>query len=124
MKRLMLTLLIAALTTCTSVHVVAADTPAAPAEKKSAKARPLPYRGKITSVDKQAKTVTIGERVFQVTSDSKITKAGKPATLDDVTAGEEVGASYKEGADKKSELVSLRLGAKPAAPSKEKKETK
>jgi hypothetical protein len=114
MKKLIIALIIAAFASTSILPLQAAD--AKPAEKKEAPAaRALPFRGKIAAVDKQAKTVKVGERTFQVTADTKIAKAGKPATLDDATVGEEVGGSYREGPDKKLNLVSLRLGARPDA---------
>ena len=111
MKKLYITALVAAFTAFSTLSISAADEKAAPA-------RPIPFRGKIASVDKQAKTVKVGERTFQITAESKIAKAGKPATLDDVTVGEDVGGAYREGADKKLNVVSLRVGPRPDAPAK------
>jgi hypothetical protein len=94
------------------------DKPAA--EKKDAPKADtgIPFHGKITSVDQVAKTVTVGERVFQVTSNTKITKLGKPATLSDGAAGEEIGGSYIKGADGKLTAKSLRFGPKPEGQAK------
>ena len=123
MKKLILILTLAALAASSTLPLVAADdkTPAKKEDPaKDAPPRALPFRGKIGAVDKQAKTIKVGERTFHVTSDTKINKAGKPATLDDATVDEEVGGSYREGADKKLNLVSLRIGARPdATPKKE-----
>lgn len=94
-------------------------TTAAPKEAK----KNLPFSGKIDALDKTAKTLKVGERSFQVTSATRIMKAGKPATFDDAKEGEEVGGSYTKTADGKLELVSLRIGPKPdAAPKPAKKE--
>lgn len=82
----------------------------APAAKE--KRDTAPFRGKIVAVDKTAKTIKVGERTFQVTSSTKIMKAGKPATLDDATVGEEVGGHFKKTDDGKLELLSLRIGPK------------
>lgn len=123
MKKIILILTVAVLAATSTLPLIAADPK--PADKKEAPAkeaapRALPFRGKIAAVDKQAKTIKVGERTFQVTADTKINKAGKPATLDDATVDEEVGGSYREGTDKKLNLVSLRIGARPdAAPKKE-----
>ena len=84
----------------------------------------LPFHGKITSVDKAAKTVTIGQRTFQVTPDTKISKGGNPATLDDAAVDEEAGVAYKKSEDGKLTAVSLRFGPKPEAQEKPKKEKK
>lgn len=118
MKKLLILFLTIAATCClVSAHAAEAK-PAAP-EKKEARVRATPFRGKIVSIDKQAKTLTVGERVFQITSDTKIVKAGKTATLDDANTGEDVGGAYRETADKKLQAVSVRLGAKPGRAKKE-----
>ena len=117
MKKLLATMLVAVFAATVTFPMYAADEK--PADKKETAARAIPFRGKIASVDKQAKTVKVGERTFQITADSKIMKAGKPATLDDATVGEDVGGQYREGADKKLNVVSLRIGPRPdAAPAK------
>jgi hypothetical protein len=116
MKKLVLTLVVAAFAVASSLQMTAADAPAV--DKKEAVAKPIPFGGKITALDKQAKTVTLGKRVFHVTSETKIMKNEKPATLDDATVGEEVGGAYKQDAEKKMHLVSLRIGPKPEAPKK------
>lgn len=117
MKKLIVAAIVAAFAVASTLPVTAADEK--PADKKEAPARAIPFRGKIAAVDKQAKTIKIGERTFHITADSKIAKAGKPATLDDATVGEDVGGQYREGADKKLNVVSLRIGPRPdAAPAK------
>ena len=94
-------------------------------EKKDAPKieRGIPFRGKVAALDKTAKTVTVGERVFQVTSETKIRKDNKPATLDDVAVGDEIGGTYTKGDDGKLTAKTLRIGHKPeGAAKKEKKE--
>jgi len=99
---------------------IAKDTNAAPAavEKKAVKeAKPkktstLPIHGKLKSVDKTAKTISIGEQTLHITSETIITKAGKPATLEDGVVGEEVSATYKKGDDGKLTTIKVRFGAK------------
>jgi Domain of unknown function (DUF5666) len=88
----------------------ATEKKAAPKEAKKKAATPA--RGKADAIDKIAKTVKVGERTFQVTSETKITKAGKPATLDDGKVGDEVGLSYNE-VDGKLVARSLRFGPRP-----------
>lgn len=89
------------------------------------KAKALPYGGTVSA--KTADTITVkaktAEKTFTVTAETKITKDGKPAKLDDAVVGEPAGVSYvdKEG---KLEAKSLRIGAKPAKPEGEKKEKK
>jgi len=92
----------------------------AAAEKKSEKKGGNVFRGKVDAVNKTAKTIKVGERTFQVTSETRIMKAGKPATLDDAVVGEEAGGTYKE-ADGKLNAVSLRIGPRPEGEKKKKK---
>jgi hypothetical protein len=75
----------------------------------------VPFNGKIASVDKDAKTFTIGERTFQITAETKIMKAGKAATLGDAVVGEEVGGVAKKSEDGKLMVTSVRFGPKPDA---------
>jgi len=97
---------------------------------KPEKKKQIPFRGKVSAVDKVAKTVVLEgkekQRVFQITSETKITKDGKPAVLDDVTAGESVGGLAHENAAGKLEVVTLNVGARAgkAKSDGEKKEKK
>ena len=72
----------------------------------------MPFHGKITAVDVATKVITVGERKFQVTSDTRLMKAGKPATFGDATVGEDVGGAYREVGGTMT-LTSLRIGPKP-----------
>ena len=81
-----------------------------PEEKREV--RP-PFHGKISAVDKTAKTITVGERTFQVTATTKIQMAGKPASLEDAKVGDQVGGQYREGEGGRLEVLSLRVGPKP-----------
>jgi len=76
--------------------------------------RILPFHGTVDAVDKNAKTVKVGERVFHVTSDTHIKKDEKPGTLNDATVGEAIRGSYRKAEDGKLNAVSLSFGAKPA----------
>jgi hypothetical protein len=63
-------------------------------------------------VDKIAKTIKVGESVYQVTSATKITKDGKPATLEDGVVGEPVSGYVKPTEDGKMRATTLHFGAK------------
>jgi hypothetical protein len=76
--------------------------------------RTVPFRGKVDAVDKQAKTVTVGTRVFHVTAETRIQKDGKAATLADFVVGEPIRGSLRQTEDGKLNAVSLSLGQKPA----------
>ncbi len=71
-----------------------------------------PFRGKLKSVDNNAKTISIGNETIQITSETKISKGGKPATLEDGTVGDDVAGAYKKDADGKLNALSLRFGPK------------
>jgi hypothetical protein len=74
----------------------------------------LPFRGKLDAVDVTAKSIKVGDRTFQVTTTTKITKDGtKPGTLDDAKVGEAVAGAFHAGDAGQYQLVSLRLGPKP-----------
>jgi hypothetical protein len=123
-------LLVAALAVPSS-QVFGQEAKPKPAKEKAEKPPPkkpetAPLHGKIAAVDKVAKTIKVGEHTYQITSETKINKAGKPATLDDAAVGEEVGGSYKKTEGGKLILQSLRIGKKPEGgePKKEKKPKK
>lgn len=90
------------------------------AKKKSAH----PFRGKLASVDKTAKTIKLGESTYLITSQTKITKAGKPATLDDGVVGEDVSGYAKPTEDGKMAATSVRFGPKADEGGAEKKKDK
>jgi hypothetical protein len=98
--------------------------PAAAAEAKSA--RPYPFSGKLAAIDKEKKTITLmgkeKSRTLHLLASTKIVKAGKPATLDDATVGDEIGGQLLKSGDGREEIVSLRIGTKTPAASKSKKE--
>jgi hypothetical protein len=72
-----------------------------------------PFHGNLKAVDASAKTITVGTLTLQITSDTKITKDGKPATLSDGVVGEPVGGAYTKTADGKLNALIVHFGAKP-----------
>lgn len=92
-------------------------TPAAPA---TGKPHATAFRTTtITSVDKAAKVITLGDKAkhaLQVTADSKFTLDKKAATFDDIAVGQHATGSYYKGADGKLTLRTLH--ASTAAPAK------
>jgi hypothetical protein len=97
------------------------------AKHKKHESETLPFHGKIKAVDKDAMTISVGERTFAITSETKITKDNVPATLSDAVVGEMVGGAYKKSAGGKLSATSVHLGLKPgeakpeSAPKKKKK---
>jgi hypothetical protein len=115
MKRLLVTCLIAIITSIGACSLRSADQAQAAEPEKTEKktARSIPFHGKIDAVDSLAKSIKVGERTFLATSSTKFTKAGKPTSFDDAKVGEEVGGAYHENTDGKFELISMRIGPKP-----------
>jgi len=76
---------------------------------------------KLTAVDTNAMTLTVGERTFEITSETIITKAGEPATLSDGVTGETAGVAFKKGVDGKLAATNIHFGAKAEGDKKKKK---
>ncbi len=98
----------------------------ATADKKESKAKTKaahPFRGKLAAVDQSAKTIKVGESVYQITSETKISKAGKPATLADGVVGEQVTGHVKPAEDGKMVATSVFFGGKGESKASNKKKT-
>src|ERR1017187_3681834 len=73
----------------------------------------LPFKGKVAAVDPAAAmTFTVGTMTIAVTSETKITKDGQPATFADITSGATVGGSCKKDAAGKLTATTVRIGEK------------
>ena len=98
----------------TTTNKAAASKKATTDKTDSTAKKAHPFHGKLASVDKTAKTITLEgkekARVFLITSETRIRKDRKPATLDDVQLGERVGGSARENAAGKMEVVTLNVG--------------
>ena len=97
-----------------------ASSPGADVAKPEKPAKAGPFHGKLAAVDKVAKTITVGTRTFQITSETKIKKAGKPATLDDGVVGETVSGYVKPATGGKLMATTVNFGPKPAPQESEK----
>jgi hypothetical protein len=91
--------------------------------KGDKKAGGHPFHGKLAELNKTAKTITVGKSVIQITSETKIKKADKPATLEDGVVGEPVSGYVKPNADGKAIATSVAFGAKPDSKGSEKKKS-
>jgi hypothetical protein len=80
--------------------------------KKIRKHDRMVFNGKLVEVDTNAMTFTVGTRTFEVTSDTKIVKDGKPATLSDGVVGDMAAGSYKKAAGGGLDALSVRFGEK------------
>ena len=95
---------------------------AAPKKDSAAKKKAAhPFHGKLAAVDKTAKTFKVGESTYYVTSETKITKAGQPATLADGVVGEVASGYVKPTEDGKMTATKLTFGPKVESPAPEKK---
>lgn len=87
--------------------------PAKPAEGKTTR---YPVRGKLKAVDPQNQTVTLAgsekDRVFQVTTQTELSRHGQPATLADAVVGENVGGLVERQTDGRIVALKLRFGPK------------
>jgi hypothetical protein len=79
------------------------------------------FNGKLTAVDTNAMTLTVGERTYEITSETIITKAGEPATLSEGVTGETASVAFKKDADGKLTATSIHFGAKAEGEKKKKK---
>jgi hypothetical protein len=126
-------LLIALVASVIFVPAIPAQDKAAPKTEAKAKAEgkkrdTYPFTGKVTNVDKIGKIIMLngkdGDRHMHVTFTTKLFKAGKPATFEEVVIGEEVTGQARK-AEGRQELVSIYLGPRPEGKGEKKKgETK
>jgi hypothetical protein len=126
-------LLVTAIAAMPAVTLAQNTTPAEkkqPAEKKTStdketktekKPSPGPFHGKLVAVDKAANTITVGKRTFQITSETRINKSGKPATLDEGVIGEEASGYIKPTEDGKLVATTVNFGPKATAKAEGKK---
>ena len=89
-------------------------------EKKEKKKGNPPLRGKVAAIDKAAKTIKVGETTVNVTSETRIEKDGKPATLDDGKVGEDVMIAYTKTEDGKNSARRIWFGQRPEGEGKKK----
>ena len=91
-------------------EMTATNAPAKPKKPRTS----LVATGKVLDVDTNAMTLTVGKRTFDITSETRITKGGKPAILCDIAVDDKVGVSYKKAGDKFN-AVTINAGKKSAA---------
>ena len=94
--------------------------PAAPGQTEPAKPKKHEgnvFHGTVSAVDAKTMTLTVGKRTFDVTSETKITKDGKPAILGDIAVGDKVGGAYKKDGDKLA-ATTINVGKPTGEPAK------
>ena len=105
-------LVAAALVALPSASRAGNPTNAPTATASAPKKHSVPFHGKVAAVNAAAMTFTVGTMTFAVTSNTKITKDGKPATFAEITVGENIGGAYKKDAAGKLDATSVRIGEK------------
>jgi hypothetical protein len=99
-----------------------ADTPSEkkPRSSPATAARRYPYHGTLQSVDAAAQSITLAgktkQRVILITSETNITRDGKPVSLKEAIAGEKVSGSVVKNREGKEEAITLRLNGKSEQP--------
>ena len=116
--------IVCAVVLSTPIGLVAETTNKAPADRNtvseaSKPAKAGPFHGKLVAVDKVAKTITVGKRTFQITSESKLKKNGKAATLEDAVVGE-TASGYVKPSEGKLVATTVNFGPKSASETSEK----
>jgi len=102
----------------TQIHSQAQSDKAPAAKEKAAKAKKktIPFNGKLKQIDKDARTVKVGNRTFKLTDDTKYLQD----SLDEAKIGEKVGGSYWKADDGTLIVNSIRFGPKPKKEKKKK----
>ena len=114
MKKAIGLILIGILTNLGALPALAADTPAQQKEvKKNGNPRSVPFNGKLAAVDLEARTITVGKRIFHLTAETKVYKDDKLVTLTKEMVGERVGGAYVKSPEGNLQIVKMRVGAKP-----------
>jgi hypothetical protein len=78
-------------------------------EKAAAKKGTGPFNGKINAVDARAGTVTVGNRTFKVTSETKVTNG----SLASANVGDKSGGAFRTADDGSLIATTIWFGSKP-----------
>lgn len=129
MKKIALFALVAAALIAAPAVVSAQDAKPEKKEKQEAGAasknpKGLPIHGKVAAVDAAAGTVTVGQTTITITSTTKIKKQGQPATIADITVGENITGQYKKDEAGKLNATVINIGGKGEKPPKREKAAK
>jgi hypothetical protein len=92
----------------------AAESPASKAAVAS-KPKQRPFHGTIKAVNKSSKAIVLNgkkSQTFFIISETKIKKNGKPATLDQIVAGDSLGGYARQAADGRWEALTLNVEMK------------
>ena len=99
----------------TKLNAQDGDAPAA-MQATAENQRAYPFNGKLKAVDRDAGTITVGNRTFKLTSETRYLQG----SLEEAQLGEKVGGSYWKTADGTLTVKSVRFGSKPDEPEAQK----
>ena len=117
MKKWVTALFIAGLICGAQANAAAGAEPQSAAKKTEKAPKGLTLKGKIKAIDTIAKTFTLegdNPKVLHITSETRITKNGKPATSEDLAVGEDVAVRAKESPEGKLAALTIKE-RKPAS---------
>jgi hypothetical protein len=107
--------------TALPAHAQATKTNKPPVDAKaSTEKKPHPIHGKLAAINKSANSITVGKTPYFLNAETKITKGGKPASLEQAVIGEDVSGYVKPGSDGKLFASTLHLSPKLDAKKKQK----
>jgi hypothetical protein len=72
----------------------------------------FPFHGKLSAIDNKASTITLNNQTIQITTDTKISRQGKPAALADGAEGDMVAGTFRKEADGKLKALDLNFAPK------------
>jgi hypothetical protein len=85
-----------------------------------AKRDTYPFRGKVASFDAAAQALKLEgkttQRVVLLTAQTRLTKQGQPAVLEDLKPGEQVGGTLRKSPEGREEALLIRIGPKSEVP--------
>jgi len=70
------------------------------------------FSGRVSKVDPAAKTVTIGDRTYQVLATSRLMRDSKPVAINDIKVGQQISGYYKTSAENKMEVLTADIGGR------------
>jgi hypothetical protein len=122
MKRILIACLITT-TLLVPGHLLRAEdqpAPVAGAKTTAAKPKQMPFRGKISEINKTDRTITLAgkekSRTFKVMATTRIHRDGTTLAFDDVKTGSMVGGLARANEAGTWEIVTLNLGIKGSQP--------
>jgi|SRR6185369_5645577 len=106
--------------TIARAQVTTNSTAATTTGKKAKKTTLVVFAGKVSVIDTNAMMLTVSKHMLDITSETKITKDGQPATLADATVGESANGTYRKESDGKLTAMTVNYTTKATGTKKKK----